>query len=258
MLLTISPAKTLDFKNAPKPNNYTLPYFVDKSDYLAQKLKKYSPRKLKNLLEISQALADLNFERYQNWELPITDDSAKESLYVFQGDVYQGLGASSLDASSIDYLNKNLLILSGLYGVLRPTDIILPYRLEMGSSFKVTPTKNNLYKYWGNQITDFFNLRLKEENTDVLINLASNEYFKSIKTKNLNAEIITPEFKDEKDGNYKMISFFAKKARGLMVRYISENNLTDPEDIKGFDSDGYYFNNNLSNDKKWVFTRDHS
>ncbi len=257
MLLTISPAKTLDFEKAPKPYNYTIPHFVEKADYLAKKLKNYSPRKLKNLMGISLALADLNYERYQNWKLPITSENSKEAVYVFKGDVYQGLEASSLDVSAIDYLNKNLLILSGLYGVLRPSDLMLPYRLEMGSSFKVTPAKNNLYKFWGNDITDFFNQRLKEENTDVLINLASNEYFKSVKTKNLKAHIITPEFKDEKDGNYKMIGFFAKKARGMMVRFISENKLTDPEDMKAFNSDGYYYNNNLSNDKKWVFTRDH-
>ena len=257
MLLTISPAKTLDFEEAPKPTDYTIPIFVDKADYLAQKLKMFSPRKLKKLMEISQSLADLNYERFQNWELPMTPENSKEALFVFKGDVYQGLEVSSLDDSAIDYLNRKLLILSGLYGVLRPTDIMLPYRLEMGSAFKVTPTKNNLYKFWGNQITDFFNQRLEEEDTDVLINLASNEYFKSVKTKNLKAQIITPEFKDEKDGNYKMISFFAKKARGMMVRFISENNLTNPEDLKAFNSDGYYFNNNLSNDIKWVFTRDH-
>ena len=257
MLLTISPAKTLDFEKAPKPNNYTIPHFAEKADYLVQKLKKYSPRNLKNLIEVSHALADLNYERYQNWGLPITPENSKEALYVFKGDVYQGLEASSLDVSAVDYLNKNLLILSGLYGVLRPSDLMLPYRLEMGSSFKVTPSKNNLYKFWGNDITDFFNQRLKEEDTDVLINLASNEYFKSVKTKNLKAQIITPQFKDEKDGVYKMISFFAKKARGMMVRFISENNLTNPEDLKAFNSDRYYFNNNLSNDKKWVFTRDH-
>ena len=257
MLLTISPAKTLDFENAPKPIDYTIPHFVEKADYLAQKLKKYSPRKLKNLMDVSSSLAELNYDRYQNWELPIRPDNSKEALYVFKGDVYLGLDASSLNDTEIDYLNNNLLILSGLYGVLRPSDLLLPYRLEMGSALKVTPVKNNLYKFWGNQITDFFNQRLEEENTDVLINLASNEYFKSIKTKNLKAQIITPEFKDEKDGNYKMIGFFAKKARGMMVRFISKNNLTSPEDLKAFNYDGYYFNNNLSNDKKWVFTRDH-
>lgn len=257
MLLTISPAKTLDFEKAPKPVNYTIPHFVEKADYLAKKLKGYSPRKLKKMMGISHDLAELNYERFQNWELPISPDNSKEALYVFKGDVYQGLEASSLDDSALTYLNKNLLILSGLYGVLRPYDLMLPYRLEMGSPFKVTPAKNNLYKFWGNQITDYFNQRLDDEDTDVLINLASNEYFKSVKTKNLKAQIITPEFKDEKDGNYKMISFFAKKARGLMVRFISENNLTNPEDLKAFNSDGYYFNNNLSNNIKWVFTRDH-
>lgn len=257
MLLTISPAKTLDFDNAPEPVDYTIPHFIDKADYLARKLKKYTPGKIKKLMDVSQQLADLNYAHYQNWKLPITLQNGRQALYVFKGTVYQGLNVASLNNTSINYLNNNLLILSGLYGVLKPTDLMLPYRLEMGSSFKVTPAKNNLYKFWGDRITDYFNQRLAEQNTDILINLASNEYFKSIKTKNLKGQIITPEFKDEKDGVYKMISFFAKKARGMMVRFIAHHNITEPEELKAFDSDGYYFNNNLSNEKKWVFTRDH-
>jgi cytoplasmic iron level regulating protein YaaA (DUF328/UPF0246 family) len=257
MLLTISPAKTLDFENLSEPGNFTIPYFIDQADYLAGKLKKFSSAKLKKLMDLSPALAELNFERYQSWELPISIINGKQSLYVFKGDVYKGMDVASLNEQSIDYLNNNLIILSGLYGVLRPTDLMLPYRLEMGSPFKVTSVKNNLYKFWGNRITNYFNQRLAEENSNILINLASNEYFKSVKAKNINAKIITPEFKDQKDGNYKMISFFAKKARGLMVRFIAQNNITNPEELKAFDSDGYYFNNNLSNDKKWVFTRDH-
>jgi len=257
MLLTISPAKTLDFENAPELVDYTIPHFIDKADYLAQKLKKYTPRKLKKLMDVSQALAELNFEHYQKWDLPLTPQNSRQALHVFKGTVYQGLDAASLNDSSINYLNNNLLILSGLYGVLQPTDLMLPYRLEMGSPFKVTSVKNSLYKFWGNQITDYFNQRLEEENTDILVNLASNEYFKSIKTKNLKAQIITPEFKDEKNGDYKMISFFAKKARGMMLRFIAHHTITEPEELKAFNSEGYYFNNNLSNEKKWVFTRDH-
>jgi cytoplasmic iron level regulating protein YaaA (DUF328/UPF0246 family) len=257
MLITISPAKTLDFEHLPKPANFTIPYFIDQADYLAGKLKKFSPGKLKKLMHLSPALAELNYDRYQNWELPITINNGKQALYVFKGEVYKGIDVASLNEQSIDYLNNNLLILSGLYGVLRSTDLMLPYRLEMGSHFKVTTAKNNLYKFWGDQITNYFNQRLTADNSDILINLASNEYFKSVKTKNLNAKIITPEFKDQKDDNYKMISFFAKKARGLMVRFIAQHNITNPEELKAFDSDGYYFNNNLSNDKKWVFTRDH-
>jgi cytoplasmic iron level regulating protein YaaA (DUF328/UPF0246 family) len=257
MLLTISPAKTLDFKSAPYPVDFTIPHFIDQAEYLIGKIKNFSPRKLKKLLDVSPTLSQLNYERYQSWELPITPENAKKALDVFKGDVYQGLDVATLNENSIGYLNKNLLILSGLYGALRPSDLMLPYRLEMGSPFKVTTVKNNLYKFWGDQITEFFNQRLEKENTDVLINLASNEYFKSVKTKKLNAKIITPEFKDEKDGNYKMISFFAKKARGMMVRFIAHHHITNPENLKAFDSDGYYFNNNLSNDKKWVFTRDH-
>ena len=257
MLLTISPAKTLDFDSAPKPSDFTVPHFMPEADYLVGKLKKYSPGRLKKLMGVSHALADLNYERYQKWSLPILPENSKQALYVFKGDVYQGMDVASLNKKSIDYLNINLLILSGLYGVLRPADLMFPYRLEMGSPFKVTPAKNNLYKFWGTRITDYFNQCLEEANTETLINLASNEYFKSVKTKNLKAQIITPEFKDEKNGDYKVISFFAKKARGMMVRFIAQNNITEPEELKAFNSDGYYFNNNLSNDKKWVFTRDH-
>jgi len=257
MLLTISPAKTLDFENSPKPQDYSIPSFINNADYLSKKLQNYSPSKLKELLKISDALTDLNFERIQNWELPLSKETAKQALHVFKGEVYKGIDADTLNKSSIEYLNSNLLILSGLYGVLRPNDLMLPYRLEMGSKFRVTEKNKNLYKYWGDKLAEHFNKRLQEQNTDVLINLASNEYFKAVNTNKLQANIITPEFKDEKNGSYKMIGFFAKKARGLMVRFIAENNITNPEEIKAFNKERYYFNNSLSNEKKWVFTRDH-
>jgi len=257
MILTISPAKTLDIEHAPLPKNSTQPFFIKQADYLVNKLKKYPLKKLKSMMDISQGLAELNFERYQSWELPFTPEKAKEALYIFKGEVYRGIDVNNLNEQAKNYLMKQLLILSGLYGVLRSSDLVLPYRLEMGSKFNVTPKNTNLYKFWGDQITDFFNAKLEEENTSTLINLASKEYFKSINIKKLKADIITPEFKDEKNGTYKMISIFAKKARGLMVRFIAENNISNPNDIRAFDSEGYYFNNNLSNSKKWVFTRDH-
>ena len=257
MILTISPAKTLDFNSAKKAENIEYPVFIDEADYLVGKLKKYSPKKIKNLMSISDNLADLNFERFQNWDREFDADIAREAIHVFKGDVYQGLDIDTLEENEIQYLEDHLIILSGLYGALKPQDSMLPYRLEMGSSMKVTPSKNNLYKFWGNKITDYFNRRLEENNTDLLINLASNEYFKAINQKNLNARIIVPEFKDLKDGNYKMISFFAKKARGTMLRYIAQNNITEAEHIKSFNEDGYYYNNLLSTKDKWVFTRDH-
>ena len=257
MLITISPAKSLDFENAPSIDNIIQPTFSTEAEYLVNKLKKFSPRKIKTMMNISDSLAELNYERFQQWSSPFDINEAKEALFVFNGDVYQGLSASSLSSQSIDYLQNSLTILSGLYGALKPLDTILPYRLEMGSSFKVTPAKTNLYKFWGSKITDYFNEELEKDGSGLLLNLASNEYFKSIQTKKLNAKVIVPEFKDFKNGEYKMLSFFAKKARGMMVRYIAENNITDIEHIKSFDKDGYYFNNNLSSNEKWVFTRDH-
>ncbi len=257
MLITISPAKTLDFKAAPIKDEIIYPELINEAEYLVNKLKKISPKKLKSMMDISDNLAELNYERFQGWDANFDPSIAKEAIYVFKGDVYQGLDVETLDNKGKSYLNDNLLILSGLYGALKPFDSMLPYRLEMGSSFKVTPSKNNLYKFWGDKITDQFNRQLEEQKTDVLINLASNEYFKAINQKKLNAEIIVPEFKDMKNGSYKMISFFAKKARGMMLRYIAKNNINEPEHIKTFDSNGYYFNNSLSKENKWVFTRDH-
>ena len=257
MLLTISPAKTLDFDSAKKLDKIEYPAFIEEADYLVSKLKKYSPRKIKSLMNISDNLAELNFERFQNWNKEFNPELAREAIHVFKGDVYQGLDVDTLSAKDINYLEDHLIILSGLYGALKPHDSMLAYRLEMGSSMKVTPSKNNLYKFWGNKITEYFNTRLEEGNTDLLINLASNEYFKAINTKKLKANIIVPEFKDLKNGNYKMISFFAKKARGSMLRYIAQNNISEAEHIKSFDKDGYYYNNLLSTKDKWVFTRDH-
>ena len=257
MIICISPAKSLDFENAPPLSEVVEPRFIDEAEYLSKKLKTYSSRKIKNLMDISPALAELNHERYQQWARPFTPQGAKAAVQVFTGDVYVGLNVKELDAKAQDYLQEHLIILSGLYGALRPNDAILPYRLEMGAAMKVTPAKPNLYKFWANKIHDYVQERIDEQPNDVLINLASNEYFKSVKAKNLKARIITPEFKDWKNGEYKMLSFFAKKARGYMLRYIAENNINEAEDLKGFNSEGYAYNDNLSTEDKWVFTRDH-
>lgn len=257
MLLTISPAKTLDFTIDSLSTTIEYPVFIDEASYLIEKLKKFSPRRIKSLMNISDSLAELNYERFQVWDKTFDQSIAREAVKVFRGEVYQGIDVDSMSNTNVQYLEDHLVILSGLYGALKPLDSILPYRLEMGSALKVTATKNNLYKFWGDKITDYFNQRLEEDNTGILINLASNEYFKAINQKKLNADIIVPEFKDLKNGTYKMLSFFAKKARGRMVRFIAENNIQEPEHIKSFDSDGYHFNNSLSTKNKWVFTRDH-
>tara|TARA_R110002073_G_scaffold178597_2_gene337043 strand:- start:2846 stop:3643 length:798 start_codon:yes stop_codon:yes gene_type:complete len=255
MIIVISPAKTLDFETPATTQKHTLPAFLDYSAELIDQLKKLEPDKLGELMSISPKLATLNSNRYYAWSLPFTMENAKQSLLAFKGDVYTGLDAGSLSKTEITFAQKHLRILSGLYGVLRPLDLIQAYRLEMGSQFNNHRGKN-LYEFWGDTITESINQDLKKQQDDTLINLASNEYFKSIRANRLNTRIITPIFKDKKNGTYKIISFFAKKARGLMSRFIIQNKLTNPEDIKAFDLAGYRFNKNASTHDKWLFTRD--
>ena len=255
MIICISPAKSLAFENAPVLEEVREPHFIEEAEYLSQKLKGYSARKVKKLMDISAALADLNYERFQRWQRPFHKEEARDAVHVFTGDVYQGLSVDELDDAARNYLEDHLIILSGMYGALRPYDSILPYRLEMGAPMKVTAAKTNLYKYWGNKISDYFKERIEAESDNTLINLASNEYFKAVQPKRLKARIITPEFKDFKNGEYKMLSFFAKKARGYMLRFIAENNVQDAEELKAFNTEGYIYNNDLSTEDKWVFTR---
>jgi len=205
-------------------------------------------------MKLSLKLAELNFDRYETWKPKCTEKNAKQSILAFQGDVYQGLDAASLSAAELKFAQQHLRILSGLYGILRPLDLMQPYRLEMGTKLKTT-RGNNLYDFWGSTITEGLNKQLKKLKTDTLINLASNEYFKSVKPKELDAEIITPAFKEFKNGDYKMIGIYAKRARGLMSRYIIQNKLTNPEDLKDFHEEGYKFNSKLSKGNNWVFTR---
>ncbi|SFP39757.1 hypothetical protein SAMN05216419_100228 [Nitrosomonas cryotolerans] len=255
MIIVISPAKTLDFETPPAIKEHTLPVFLDCSSELIQQLRRLEPDELGRLMSISSKLATLNSNRYHEWSLPFNMDNAKQSIFAFKGDVYTGLEAASLNTVDIKFAQEHLRILSGLYGVLRPLDLIQAYRLEMGTSFK-NNRGSNLYEFWGHRITESLNQNLKNEQNPTVINLASNEYFKSIKTDQLNARIITPIFKDNKNGTYKIISFFAKKARGLMSRYIIQHQLTDPEDIKAFDYSGYHFNKHTSTDNEWIFTRE--
>ncbi|ARN73923.1 peroxide stress protein YaaA [Oceanicoccus sagamiensis] len=255
MLMVISPAKTLDFDTPAKTKVSTQPDFLEQSQQLIDELRELSPSDISGLMSISDKLGNLNFDRFLNWHTPFEADNAKQAVLAFKGDVYTGLDAESFTSKDFKFAQKHLRILSGLYGLLRPLDYIQPYRLEMGTKF-ANEGGDNLYQFWGEQITDAMNAQLKKSKSEVLLNLASNEYFKSIQQKNINADIITPVFKDLKNGKYKIISFYAKKARGLMSAYIIKNQLTDVDDIKQFDTDGYRYNPAMSSAREWVFTRD--
>lgn len=251
--ILISPAKSMDFDTKIDAQNFSTPLFLSQSEKIMEVLKKKSPKKLMELMSISDKLATLNWTRNQEWTTLNTKENSKQAIFAFTGDVYVGLDVNSLNQNQLEILQDKLRILSGLYGILKPLDLIQPYRLEMGSSLKIG-TKKDLYQFWNKNVTIELNKELTEN--DFLINLASNEYFKVIDKKLLNVKaIITPEFKDYKNGELKMISFFAKKARGMMVRYIVENNIETIEGLKGFNSEGYAFDALLSSKQKLVFTR---
>lgn len=254
MLIVISPAKTLDFEQKAPTYLFSDNDFLTSSEQLINKLKKHSAKDLSKLMNISDDLARVNQERYANWSLPFTKENAKQALFAFKGDVYVGLDATSLNKKEILYAQDHLRILSGLYGVLRPLDLMQPYRLEMGTKLKIRRA-NNLYEFWGDSISQKINESLKAQGDSILINLASNEYFKSLDKKKLKAEIITPVFKDFKNGEYKMISFFAKKARGLMSRFILKNEITKVDDLKHFEEEGYFYSEAESTTNQFVFLR---
>jgi cytoplasmic iron level regulating protein YaaA (DUF328/UPF0246 family) len=254
MLIIISPAKTLDTEKQSITEKYSQPQFQEDAKILIGELQKMSPNRLSKLMKISPKLADLNWTRFQEWELPFTPENAKQAILCFKGDVYNGLDVSSLHPDDIDFTQEHLRILSGLYGLLRPLDLIQAYRLEMGIPLK-SGKRKNLYEFWGDRITDTINKTLDKGNMKYLVNLASKEYYKAMDPKKINAQIITPIFKEYKNGQYKFMSVFGKKARGLMTRFIIQNKLTDPEQMKLFDLGGYYYNENLSMDTEWVFTR---
>lgn len=254
MLIVISPAKTLDYETVPKTKVFTTPDYLAQSQQLINRLRNFSSLDISDLMKVSAKIADLNFERYETWKKPFTVKNAKQSILAFKGDVYTGLDAESFKADDFKFAQNHLRVLSGLYGLLRPLDLMQPYRLEMGTKLK-TDLGKNLYEFWGSDITDGLNKQLKKIKSNYLINLASVEYFKSVKTKEINAEIITPAFKEFKNGDYKIIGIYAKKARGLLSRYIIQNKLNDPEDIKSFDEEGYRFNKTLSKGNDFVFTR---
>ena len=252
MKIVISPAKSLDYTTALPTQRFTEAQFLDKANTIQKTLKKKKPKQLMEMMDISEKLADLNWQRNQDWALPFTPENARPAVYAFNGDVYTGLDAYTIPADKLDVLQDQLRILSGLYGILRPLDLMQEYRLEMGTSIAIG-TKKNLYEFWKKTITDALNKELTKD--ELFINLASNEYFSAVDTKALKVPVITPEFKDYKDGKLKMISFFAKKARGLMVRYIIDTNAKTIEDLKGFNYEGYAFDANLSKGNTLVFTR---
>lgn len=252
MKIIISPAKSLDFESKVPTSLYSQPRFLEKSEKLSKKLKSLSKDTLKNLMTISDDLAALNYQRNQEWNTPFTTENSKQAIYSFTGAVFQGIDVTTLKEDKITVLQEKLRILSGLYGLLKPLDLIQPYRLEMGTRLKVGNTEN-LYKFWDDTLAKELNNEL--EDNELLINLASLEYFKALPKKILKVPMITPVFKDFKNGQYKTIMTYAKKARGLMVRYIIENNVNTLEELKGFNVEGYGFSEEMSSGNELVFTR---
>ena len=252
MKIIISPAKSLDFETPVVTNLHSQPQFLEDSVKLNKKLKTFSRKKIAEFMSVSKDLAALNYERNQNWSLPFTVDNAKQAVFAFTGEVFRGIDVNSLEEEKLPLLQERLRILSGLYGLLKPLDLIQAYRLEMGKKLKVG-RKENLYKFWGDKIAITLNDELADD--DLLINLASSEYFKAVNQKVLKVPMITPVFKDLKNGQYKTIMTFAKKARGLMVRYIIDNDITTIDALKGFNIDGYGFDQNMSTETELVFTR---
>lgn len=254
MLIVISPAKTLDFETPVRIRRHTTPEFLKQSRQLIKRVRELSVDNLRELMGISESLAELNHQRYRDWKTPFTTDNARQAVLAFRGDVYEGMQAQKWKSADFQTAQKHLRILSGLYGLLRPLDLMQAYRLEMGTKLN-TAQGTNLYQFWGDSITTAINEQLGELKSEVLINLASNEYFKAVRPRSLDARVITPAFRERKNGEYRMVSFFAKKARGLMSDFIIRNRLTDPEDTKAFDRDGYAFEPGLSSDDEWVFAR---
>ncbi|NQE47684.1 peroxide stress protein YaaA [Herbaspirillum rubrisubalbicans] len=254
MLIVLSPAKSLDYDTPPTTDVHTTPAFVPRSAELIDVLKTKSPAEIGSLMGISDQLSVLNVSRYASWSRKFTTKNAKQAVLAFNGDVYEGLDAASLATGQLDYLQQHVRILSGLYGMLRPLDLMQPYRLEMGTKL-ANPLGKDLYAFWGSEITEALNGELAAQKTPVLVNLASEEYFKVVKPKLLKAQVVAPVFEDWKGGKYKIISFYAKRARGLMARYAALKNINQPEKLKAFDLEGYAFAPEASSESNWVFRR---
>ncbi|MCE2571370.1 peroxide stress protein YaaA [Motilimonas eburnea] len=255
MLVLVSPAKTLDYESPLATERHTQPEFIEHSAQLIQRCRELTPLQISQLMKISDKLAGLNAARFADWQPEFSFDNARQAILAFKGDVYTGLDAASFSEQDFDFAQTHLRMLSGLYGLLKPLDLMQPYRLEMGTKLDNARGKN-LYEFWGDLITDKINQTLAEQNDELVVNLASNEYFKAVNRKKLNGKLVTPVFKDNKNGQYKIISFYAKKARGLMARYIIQNQLTDIEQLKQFDLEGYFFSAIDSKPYELVFKRD--
>tara|TARA_R110000868_G_scaffold117600_11_gene312374 strand:- start:35883 stop:36644 length:762 start_codon:yes stop_codon:yes gene_type:complete len=252
MLVVVSPAKKLDFESPAPTKKFTQLSEIDKSKKLISELKKCDANKIKDLMKLSDSLAELNVKRYNDFKTPFSLDNSKQAMFAFKGDTYIGLDADSMKEADIDYAQEHLRILSGLYGLVSPLDLIQPYRLEMGTKFACDGSKN-LYEFWQKDITNKLNALLKSKK--VLINLASNEYFGAVDIKQIDGQVITPSFKEKKGSDYKIVSFFAKRARGMMSRYIIDHRLSEPKELLNFDVDGYQYNAKLSSQLEPVFTR---
>ncbi|WP_017904206.1 peroxide stress protein YaaA [Pseudomonas asplenii] len=257
MLMVISPAKTLDFETPPVTKRYTQPQYLDHSQELIEQLRLLSPAQISELMHVSDKIGGLNAARFGSWTPAFTPDNAKQALLAFKGDVYTGLNAEDFNDADFDFAQTHLRMLSGLYGLLRPLDLMQPYRLEMGTKFANGRGKD-LYAFWGTRISEWLNEALAAQGDDVLLNLASNEYFSAVKRSVLNARIINTEFRDQKNGQYKIISFYAKKARGMMARFVTRERIKNPEQLKTFDEQGYRFSAELSKPDNLVFLRDHA
>ena len=254
MLFLLSPAKSLDYDTPPQVSTHTQPRFARQSAALIDVLKTKSPQDIRDLMKLSDALSGLNVARYQTWSRKFTVKNSKQSVLAFNGDVYEGLNAKTLNARQLDWAQDHLCILSGLYGVLRPLDLMQPYRLEMGTSL-VTPKGNNLYQFWGSQISDYLNERAAADSAPIVVNLASEEYFKAVDLKTLNARVVNCVFEDYKNGKYKIISFYAKRARGLMARYAIHKKITTIKKLESVNAEGYGFEAALSGPERLVFRR---
>lgn len=254
MLIIISPAKTLDFESPISVKGQTDIAFSKESKQLVRLLKKYKAEEIEKLMNVSHKIAMLNYDRYAQWKFPFNELETRQAIFAFKGEVYNGLDAYSLNQEDVDFAQDHLRILSGLYGVLRPFDMILPYRLEMGTKIETDKFKG-LYEFWGEKIFKNLQKAIDESGTKVLVNLASAEYFKAANLKKMKADIITPSFKEARDDGYKMITIFAKKARGLMSRFIIQNQIENAEDLKHFDLEGYFYNDELSKENEYIFTR---
>ena len=254
MLTIISPAKKLDFENSALTSEFSMPLFLKESQLLINDLKKCKPAEISKMMGLSETLTKLNVERYKTFKTPFNLKNSKQAMYAFRGDTYVGLDADTMKPTEVKFAQQNLRILSGLYGIIAPLDLIQPYRLEMGTKFSCQG-KKNLHQYWNEAVTNHINKLLEEKESKVLVNLASKEYFGAIDLKKLEAKVITPIFKEKKDAEYKIVSFFAKKARGMMSRYIIDNKISNPEELKKFNVDSYKFNAKLSSPNEPVFTR---